>query len=119
MQNFNLNYILKMGTPPTKFWGTYSQCTKSKEDTPPHSFIMADRGRKRFTAGQVLEAIFTDQDSDNENYDCGSDTESIVNDENNSASEESDLDDSITLPNETSSQTIESVSGALKGNFYS
>ena len=46
-----------MGTPPTKFWGTYSQCTKSKEDTPPHSFIMADRGRKRFTAGEVLEAI--------------------------------------------------------------
>ena len=80
---------------------------------------MADRGRKRFTAGEVLEAIFTDQDSDNENYDCGSDTESIVNDENNSASEESDLDDSITLPNETSSQTTESVSGALKGNFYS
>ena len=80
---------------------------------------MADRGRKRFTAGEVLEAIFTDQDSDNKNYDCGSDTESIVNDENNSVSEESDLDDSITLPNETSSQTIESVSGALKGNFYS
>ena len=119
MQNFNLDYILKMGTPPMKFWGTYLQCTKSKEDTPPHSFIMADKGRKRFTAGEVLEAIFTDQDSDNENYDCGSDAESIVNDENNSASKESDLDDSITLPNETSSQTIESVPGALRGNFYS
>ena len=50
-------------------------------------------------------------------YDCGSDAESIVNDENNSASEESDLDDSITLPNETSSQTIESVSGASKVIF--
>ena len=84
-----------MGTPPTKFWGTYSECTKSKEDTPPHSFIMADRGRKRFTAGEVLEDIFTDQDSDNENYHCGSDTGSIVNYENNSASEESDLDDYI------------------------
>ena len=45
MQNFNLNYILKMGTPPMKFWGTYSQCTKSKEDKPPHSFIMAEEGR--------------------------------------------------------------------------
>ena len=67
MQNFNLYHILKMGTPPTKYWGTYSQCTKSKEDTPPHSFIMADRGRKRFTAGEVLEAILTDQDSDNDN----------------------------------------------------
>ena len=31
MQNFNLDYILKMGTPPMKFWGTYSQCTKSKD----------------------------------------------------------------------------------------
>ena len=80
---------------------------------------MADRGRKRFTAGEVLKATFADQDSDNENYDCGSDAESIVNDENNSACEKSDLDDSITLRNETTSQNIESVSGALKGNFYS
>ena len=84
---------------------------------------MADTGRKRFTAGEVLEFIFADQYSDNykysENYDCESDAESIVNDGNILASEESDLDDSITLPNETSSQTIEDVSRALKGNFYS
>ena len=80
---------------------------------------MADRGRKRFTAGVVFKAIFADQDSDNENNDCESDAGSIVNDENNSASEESDLDVSITLPNRTSNQIIESVSGALKGNFYS
>ena len=99
-------------------------CPDGKNLRPDGSFgvpraiqdLMSD---KYITAGEVLEAIFTGQDSDNENYDCGSDTESIVNDESNSASEESDLDDSITLPNETSSQTIESVSGALKGNFYS
>ena len=34
---------------------------------------MADRGRKLFSVGEAIEAIFIDQDSDNDNFDCGSD----------------------------------------------
>ena len=36
---------------------------------------MADRGKKLFSVGEAIEAIFTDQDSDHDNFDCGSDVE--------------------------------------------
>ena len=36
---------------------------------------MADRGRKLFSVGEAIEAIFTDQDSDNDKFDCESDVE--------------------------------------------
>ena len=32
---------------------------------------MADRGRKLFSVEEAIEAFFTDQDSDNDNFDCG------------------------------------------------
>ena len=37
---------------------------------------MEGKGRKHFSAEEVLEAIFQDQDSHNEQFDCGSDIES-------------------------------------------
>ena len=36
---------------------------------------MADRERKLYSVGEAIEAIFTNQDSDNYNFDCGSDVE--------------------------------------------
>ena len=32
---------------------------------------MAERGKKRYTTGEVLEAIFEDDDSNDEQFDCG------------------------------------------------
>ena len=40
---------------------------------------MAHRGRQRFTTKEAVEAIFADEDSENENYDCGSEVESVLN----------------------------------------
>ena len=49
---------------------------------------MADRGRKLFSVGEAIEAIFADQDSDNDNFDCGSDVEYCPDSEDVSANEE-------------------------------
>ena len=49
---------------------------------------MAKRGKKRYTAGEVLEAIFEDDDSNDEQFDCGSDIEAV----SDSAESESDSD---------------------------
>ena len=74
---------------------------------------MAGRVSKWFSAGEALEAIFTDKDSEDKNFDCGSDIEYVPNSENESASEESDLDDNIALPNGSSSKNTEKVSEAF------
>ena len=55
---------------------------------------MADKYKKRYTAGEALEAIFNDEDSLDEQFDCGSDVE-IVPDSAESEND-SDLDAQIT-----------------------
>ena len=52
---------------------------------------MAERGKKRYTTGEVLEAIFEDDDSNDEQFDCRSDVEAVPN----SAENDSDLDTQI------------------------
>ena len=49
---------------------------------------MAERLSKRFGA-EALEAIFADEDSEDENFDCGPDIEYVPNSENEFASEKS------------------------------
>ena len=39
---------------------------------------MADKYKKRYTAGDALEAIFNDEDSLDEQFDCGSDVEIVL-----------------------------------------
>ena len=53
---------------------------------------MADRGRKLFSVGEAIEAIFADQDSDNDNFDCRSDVEYCPDSEDVSANEENESD---------------------------
>ena len=63
---------------------------------------MAHRERKLYSVGEVIEAIFTDQDSDNDNFDCGSDVEYCPDSEDDSANEENDMEDgSFVLPLQT------------------
>ena len=42
---------------------------------------MTERGSKKYTAGEALEAIFADEDSGDENFDCGSDVEYVPDSE--------------------------------------
>ena len=59
-----------------------------RRDMPLTASIMAERGKKRYTAGEVLEAIFEDEDSNDEQFDYGSDVEAVLD----SAKSESDSD---------------------------
>ena len=62
---------------------------KAESDTPPSLCKMAEGRKKRFFAGEVLEAIFADRDSNDEDFDCGSDIENVPDSENE---EYSDID---------------------------
>ena len=58
-------------------------------------------GGSFFSVGEAIEAIFADQDSDNDNFDCGSDVEYCPDSEDVSANEENESDmedDSFVLP---------------------
>ena len=69
--------------------------------------ILADRGRKLYSVGETIEAIFTDQDSDNDNFDCGPDVEYCPDSEDVSAIEENDTeDDSFVLPHQTVARMV-------------
>ena len=54
---------------------------------------MAEKGKKCFSAGEVLEAIFQDQDSHDEQFYCGSDIEMVEDSEE--SENDSDLDSQI------------------------
>ena len=80
---------------------------------------MADRGRKLFSAGEAVEAIFTDQDSDNDNFDCVSDVEYCPDSEDVSANGENDMEDnSFVLSPSNFSQDGETVSNDHEGNCF-
>ena len=54
---------------------------------------MAERGKKRYTAGEVLDAIFVDDNSNDEQFDCGSDIEAVP--DSTESESDSDLDTQI------------------------
>ena len=53
---------------------------------------MADGRGKRYSAGEVIEAIFADEGSNDETFDCGYDLDIIPDSENEGDSESTDLD---------------------------
>ena len=76
---------------------------------------MTEGRKKRFSAGEVLEAIFADTDSNDEDFDCGSDVEIIPDSENE---EYSDLDiseqlDSLQIETQQSSPPIDMETGTV------
>ena len=79
---------------------------------------MAERGSKKYTAGDGLKAIFANEDSGDKNFDCGSDVEYVPDNENESESGECDLDDSLALPSISYSLNKEKVSETRAGNVY-
>ena len=70
---------------------------------------MTEGRKKRFSAGEVLEAIFADTDSNDEDFDCGSDVEITPDSEN---SEYSGVDiseqlDSLQIETQQSSPSVD------------
>ena len=61
---------------------------------------MTERSRKRYAVGDV----FADKDRDNEIFDCRSDVKFVLDSEDDSAYEESELDDSIIMPTQATAK---------------
>ena len=90
----NEGVLLKMSALPRITVPQTYTAWVHKRDTPPYSSNMAERGKKRYTAGEVLEAIFDDEDSLDEQFDCGSDVEMVP--DSAESDRGSDLDAQIT-----------------------
>ena len=72
---------------------------------------MAQGRRKRYSAGEAIEAIFADEDSSDETFDCGYDLEIVLDSENEGDSKSSDLDIQIEGPTLQTSNEAESLTG--------
>ena len=72
---------------------------------------MAERRGKRYSAGEAIEAIFADEDSNDETFDCGYDLDIIPDSENEGDSESSDLDIQIEGLRLQESNKTESLTG--------
>ena len=80
---------------------------------------MADRDRKLYSVGEAMEAMFTDQDSKNGYFNCGSDVEHCSGSVDDSANEENDIeDDCFVLPPSNFSQNVETVSNDQEVNCF-
>ena len=53
---------------------------------------MAEWRGKRYSAGEAIEAIFADEESNDETFDCGYNLDIIPNSENEGDSKSGDLD---------------------------
>ena len=53
---------------------------------------MAEGRGKRYSTGDAIKAIFADEDSNDESFDCGYDLDIIPDSENEGDSESSDVD---------------------------
>ena len=78
---------------------------------------MAEQGRKRYTVGEISEAVFTHKDSDRK-IDCGSDMEFVPGSEDDSGCKESVLDDNIIILDSSHSQDVENVSRNFSGTYF-
>ena len=70
---------------------------------------------------KAIEAIFTDQDSDNDTFDCGSDVQYCPDSEDVSVNEENENDmedDNFVLPPSKFSQDVETVSNGKEVNCF-
>ena len=72
---------------------------------------MAEGRGKRYSAGEAIEAIFADEDSNDETFDCGYDLDIIPDSENEGDSESSDLDIQIEGLRLQESNKAESLTG--------
>ena len=70
---------------------------------------MAEGRGKRYSAREAIEAIFTDEDSNDKTFDCGYDLDIIPDSENEGDSESSDLDiqiEGLRLPESNKAESL-------------
>ena len=72
---------------------------------------MAEGRGKRYSTREAIEAIFADEDSNDESFDCGYDLDIIPDSENEGDSESSDLDIQIEGLRLQESNKAESLTG--------
>ena len=72
---------------------------------------MAEGKGKRYSTGEAKEAIFADEDSNDESFDCGYDLDIIPDSENEGDNEPSDLDIQIEGLRLQESNKAESLTG--------
>ena len=60
--------------------------------TPPLIAAIWQKGGKRYSTGEAIEANFADEDSNDESFDCGYNLDIIPDSVNEGDSESSDLD---------------------------
>ena len=56
------------------YYNGHNVCAKQKYDREfgsEYSFKMTEGNKKRFYVGEVIEGSFTDEDSNDEDFDCG------------------------------------------------
>lgn len=78
---------------------------------------MAARGRRNYTAAEALKLVFADEDSDNANFDCGSDQECVPDSED---SGDSDLETSfanLQMATDTNLPENRENTEAISGDF--
>ena len=79
--------------------------------TPPLAAAIWQKGGKRYSTGEAIEAILADEDSNDESFDCGYDLDIIPDSENEGDSESSDLDIQIEGLRLQESNKAESLTG--------
>ena len=72
---------------------------------------MAEGRGNRYSTGEAIEAIFADEDSNDESFDCGYDLDITLDSENEMGSESSDLDIQIDCLRLQESNKAESLTG--------
>ena len=79
--------------------------------TPPLAAAICQKGEERDSAGEAIETIFADEDSNDENFDCGYDLDIIPDSKNEGDSESSGLDIQIEGLRLQESNKTESLTG--------
>ena len=85
--------------------------------SPLYSCKMAAGRRSLMNLQEAVESIFADNDSDNENFDCGSDFEAEPDSED-LQTEDSDLDDSLVASQDNTQRELSSPQESSEGTFF-
>ena len=86
--------------------------------SPLYSCKMVAGRRRLLNLQEAVESIFADNDSDNENFDCGSDFEAEPDSEEDLQTEDSDLDDSLVASQDNTLRELSSPQERSEGTFF-
>ena len=79
---------------------------------------MASKGKRNINVQDALDMIFADYDSENDQFDCGSNFEAAPDSGKGSQTEDSDLDESLLAETVVTSTVEQTISDTHVGEFY-